>query len=543
MAITGQDFWTQFLNLLEPGGRTSSVDYYLPNQSTGDTAQAGEWGNVITQLFNRTAPGSAERANAVALLDQAGFWAPTDDKSFWLNQDINSADIQDLVNAAEDRFPNMFNAQGASTNVGSSDGNINDSSPGTGPVGSVTDGGSITTPGFIGGGTLTRVTRQGQDDLWGMTFVVEGIQHLYTFDSYEAAESILGKNPVTQGSYGFMVLDESDVDDGDTWVLGDAAAFAGQSGSYTGYFADAMEEAALEAGVRNPGKLGEFYSQPEIQRIIAEGAQGDWSDARIQAEIRNTDYYQTTLYPGIKKFLDAGEPNPETAWRRYQADVDASLQALGYERDADGTYASKVGEMLDRGILSSDLNDFAPTFIRAEQSQEFGNVLSQWTQRDLGVTLDFDDWFDVLDGNTSPEIAQTIEKATLAYTASISNTTLDDTTITRLAELTNLSEDQMRLAFSQSEEALLSVGSENLQRYGLTQEALVNAAFGVSSEIVDPLSSDNRPLSAVEVQRRARKAATELGLQDDRKAQFFVGFTEAGRPERQGLAAAAPELG
>lgn len=547
MAITGQDFWGQFLDILEPDGRTSSPDYYLPNGNTGVSAQAGEWGNVITQLFNRTAAGSPERQAAVDLLDEGGFWADTDDRQFWIDQENNPADVQSLVDAAEERFPSMFDASGNSTNPGSgaTSNEPVDSSPGTAPTGAQAggEGGATTIPGIASGGVFTKITRQGQDDLWGYTYVVNGIEHVYTFDSYAAAESILGKDPITSGTYGFKVLDESEVDDGDTWLLGDAAAFAGQTGSYQTYFDDIMQEAALEAGVRNPGKIGEYLSQPEVQRIMAEGQAGGWSAARIQAELRNTDYYQNTLYPGISNFLAAGSSTPEADWNRYKSTVDASLQALGYERDPDGTYGTLVGDMLNRGILAEDFTTFTPTFIRAEQSQDFADTLSKWTEQDLGVTMDFDQWFDVLDGNAAPEVAQVVEKATLQYSADRSNTALDDATISRLAELTDFSEAQMRSAFNQSEEALLSVGAANLKRFGLSQTALVNAAFGIETDEPDPLSPDGGTLTAAEIQRRAGKAATELGLQDDRKAQFFVGFTDRGTPERQGLSAAAPELG
>ena len=91
----------------------------------------------------------------------------------------------------------------------------------------------------------------------------------------------------------------------------------------------------------------------------------------------------------------------------------------------------------------------------------------------------------------------------------------------------------MAVAFTQAEEALLSVGDAYLARYGLDERSLVNAAFGV----------DTDGTTAVEVTRQARKAATELGLQDDMQQGFFVGFDRFGRPNRQGLSASAPEAG
>ncbi len=398
--------------------------------------------------------------------------------------------------------------------------------------------------GIMDGGRLTKIVRPGQDPLWAMTYEVGGIQHVYTFDSIEQMYAALGRNAVTSGEFGYLELSEDTLNDGDTWVLGSAAAFVGDTGqTYQQYFDDVMRQAALEAGVRNPGKLGEYLSDPTIQRIIAEGQAADWSEARIKAEIRNTDYYQNTLYPGIISFLEQGVPDPEAAWRRYATDVESSLSALGYSRDADGTYSTLVGDMLGRGIKAEDFTAFAPTFVRAEQSQDFADVLNQWTERDLGRSIEFEDWFSVLEGTTTPDIAEVVERATIQFQAERTDTALSPQQISRLSELTEFSEAQLATAFSQAEQALLAVGRQELGRFGLTESALVNSAFGVETLGADPISTSGEALTANEVQRRVQKAATELGIQDDRKAQLFVGFDQRGRPVREGLRAVRPEVG
>jgi hypothetical protein len=150
------------------------------------------------------------------------------------------------------------------------------------------------------------------------------------------------------------------------------------------------------------------------------------------------------------------------------------------------------------------------------------------------LTLDFDNWFDVLAGSSTPEMQQVVERATLQF---VSDTQggfgLAADQIGRLAELTDFTEQQMAQAFTNAETALLSVGQADLARYGLSQEALVNAAFGV----------ETGDMSSTEIQRQAAKAATELGIQDDEKAGFFLGFDRFARPNRQGLLASAPEAG
>lgn len=515
--MTRDELFAQLLAILQPEGvDPKSVTYYSKNE-----AQSGEWANIIEQAFARTTAGSAERAQFVDLLASAGFFKSTDDLNFWKNgaSAENALDVNDLATAAEERFPGLLGGQsGTGSTVGPSAG---------GPA--QPDG---TPPGIMPGGTLTKINRDGADPLWAITYTVGGVQHVYTFDSYETVVATLGPDPAT--TYGMMTLNWDSVNDGDTWLLGDAAAFFGQTGqSYTQYFEATMQEAALEAGVRNPGLLGEYLSQPEIQRIMAMGEAGGWSDARIQAEIRNTDYYQNTLYPGINTFLNQGVPNPEAAYYNYMDSVGQSLAALGYEKDRFGTYRDSVGQMLEAGITAESFNAFAPTFIRAEQSGEFAATLNAWTERDLGVTLDFDNWFDVMAGNTDPELAQVVEKATIQFQADRAQTSLSAEQITRLADLTQFSEQQMTMAFTNAEEALLSVGQADLDRYGLSQEALVNAAFGV----------ETGSMTATDIQRQAQKAATELGIQDDEKTGFFLGFDRFGRPNRQGLAASAPEAG
>jgi len=432
----------------------------------------------------------------------------------------------DFVNAFGRTFSSSTNEPG-------------DTDPANGP-----DGSTPLLGGVMAGGSLTKITRAGQDDLWAMTYSYAGVQHVYTFASFDDMEDSLGVGAWGSGTYNNLTLDESVLDgDNNTWLLGDADLFVGQTGTYQAYFADIMREAGLEAGSRNPGWAGRYASDPRIQQIIAEGTAGNWSDERIQAEIRLTPFYQT-MYPGIDAFLQSGSPNPEDDWHNYMAQVTEGLGALGYAKDSDGTYRSLMGDMLGQQISIAEFAEFVPTFVRAEQSPEFASALNKWTEQDLGLSIGFEEWFDVLSGSTTPEMQAVVEKATLQFTADATSTNLSDAQISRLANLTDVSEQQMTIAFNSAEEALLSVGQADLARYGLSEEALVSAMFGISSTGGDPLSSGGE-FSASEIRKRARKAATELGIQDDSdsKANFFVGFDSFGSPRRQGLTASAPEAG
>jgi hypothetical protein len=502
--LTPEQFWTEFLTILEQGNLTSDPSYYFEGR-----AQAADFANVISKIFERTAAGSEERQAAVNLLDEAGFWTSTDNRQFWVDAEFEELgeDLQNLKNAGELRLPNL-----------TFDGTPFD----------LPGGGGDSLQGVMEGGDVIRVVREDGTDYYALRYVVEGIEHLYSFDSKGAAEQAVGSVE------GVDTLAEDDVDDGDTWLLGDAAGFVGVEGSYGVYFDDVMTEAGLEAGIRNPGKVGEYLSQPEIQRIIAMGEAGDWSQERIQAELRLTNYYQNELYPGIKAFLDEGIGNPEAAWRNYHNSVEASLDALGYTRDSDGSYRTVIGEMLGKGIRDDEFTTNAQVFIRAEQSPEFADVLNQWVQNDTGSDLTFDQWFDVLAGTSDAELDAIVEKATLQFQAEQTSLLLDPSQISRIASLTQFSEAQIAAGFSQAEQQLLALGQQGLTRYGLSEEALVNAGFGLETEGFG---------SAAEVGRLATKTIRELGIADDPKAQFFQGFSQEGKPVRTGLLAGAPEAG
>ena len=383
-----------------------------------------------------------------------------------------------------------------------------------------------TPKGMPGGGTLVKVERDDGTSYFAMRYTVGGVDHLYSFASESAARQAVGNLA------GAESLSDNDVNnpDGNIWNLGDAAGLEGLERSYNDYFDDIMGEAALEAGIQNPGMLGRYISDPEIMKILARGEAGDWGDERIQAAIRGTEFYLEVLYPGIEAILEQGIGNPEAAWKNYNNTVEATLQQLGYARDDDGSYRSKIGEMLDKGILDAEFVEESGIFIRAEQSPQFKNILDQWVQDATGKSVSFDEWFDVLAGTTTPELDAIVEKATIQFQAEQSNVFLSQTEITRIAELTQFSEEAVGSAFSSAEQQLLALGDVGLQRKGLSVQKLIDATLDIGED-------------AATTRRLANKALRELGIEDDPKATFFTGFTTRGAPQRTGLLAGSPEAG
>ncbi len=153
-------------------------------------------------------------------------------------------------------------------------------------------------------------------------------------------------------------------------------------------------------------------------------------------------------------------------------------------------------------------------------------------EQEHGRPVDFDDLFDAIAGLDTGELSDVIEKATIQFHANERSTILTPEQIARLANLTDLTESQIAGSFTGVEETLLALGIKGLKTSGLTEAALVDAAFDI-----------NQDGSAVETRRLARKAILERGLSDDRKAQFFGSFDSSGRPFRPGLTASTPERG
>lgn len=394
-------------------------------------------------------------------------------------------------------------------------------------------------PGILGGGSLLKVSRTDQEDLWFAQYEYpagSGMFQLFQFDNLAQLTAAAGSDFATSGDFAIEIQDESFLQDENVNIVDEAAPVVGLEGNYQQLIEDTMFQAALDAGLRDPTRIGDFLADPDIQRTLALGALGQWTDTRVQAEIRNSSYYQDTLYPGITNLFGLSD-NPERAYKQYEANVDEALDLLGVQRDADGSFKTTIGDLLGGGVDDGELINFAPVFVRAAQSPEYADVLNQWTERDLGESIDFDDVFDVLQGTERAELTQVVERANIQFQAEQQTLEISRRQIETLARTTQLTEAQLAANFSTTEQRLLSLGDEGLRRSGLTQAALISASFGQSF-----VTGQGQELSATEISQRASKFAIELGLADDSKLQVFVGFDPVtGTPFRPGLRQLAPE--
>src|SRR3990167_5388086 len=398
----------------------------------------------------------------------------------------------------------------------------------TAPTGdtAITDADPGTLPGVLAGGQTIRGTEGGIQRFYQVyEFPAGSGQYVsYQFSGMPQVQATLGQMP--------PIADWAPWDF-NSKVLAQAQAeeVVGLQGSWQGFTGEIMRDAAAQAGVRDPSLVGRIASDPEMQRIMANAVVGEWTQAQILAEQRKTTFWNDVLYPGISRFYGK-TTEPEKAWLDYTANVEGGLIALGYARDADGTYNTQIKRMLDQGLDDQVFLSQVPIFQQAQQNVKYADVLNQWTQRDLGKTLDFGDFFGLLAGESLPELQAVAEKATLAYQASQAKAGISDAQIIRLAAETDMSEQQAAALFGEFNRALLALGEPGLKRGVLTRDEVLSAAAGI-----DPESGR----SIEEGRLLAAKLAPKNDLFDEEKIQMYVGYDAAGRPIRPGLAGLAPE--
>ena len=397
----------------------------------------------------------------------------------------------------------------------------------TGAGGTGTDADPRTLPGVLAGGKT--ISLRASDGTLRVYQVYEfpkgsGQYVSYQYSGVPQAEATLGKN------FAHEVWTEKLFNDR---VLAQAQAeeVVGLKGSWAGLTNEIMRDAAAQAGIRDDSLVGIIASNAEMQQIMAQAIIGDWTPAQILAEQRKTKFWQDTLYPGIKRFYGKTIA-PERAWLDYTANVEGGLIALGYQRDADGTYNTQIKKMLDKGLDDQIFLSQVPIFQLAQQNVKYAAVLNQWTQRDLGKTIDFNDFFSLIAGESMPELQQVAERATVAYQAQQAKAGITEAQVIRLAAETDMSEAQATALFGEFNRALLALGEPGLRRGNLSRDEILSAAAGIAPE---------SGRSIEEVRLLAAKLAQENDLFDEEKINFYVGYTATGTPVRPGLAPLAPE--
>ena len=384
--------------------------------------------------------------------------------------------------------------------------------------------------GVLAGGELVRL-RSGplgiEDDIWYQIYEFpagSGFFVAYQFDSPQQVEAVFGKDADITTRH-------------QTWwdrqVVAEAQAesIIGARGTFQLMADEIMKDAALGAGINDPSLVGQIAADPEMRDIMTQAILGDWTPEQIRAEQRQTTFWTDVLYPGIDT-LYGKTTDPEKAWLAYEKSVSTALGELGYDKDANGTYDSTIGRMLDTDIDAEAFLSQVPTFLLAVQNSAFAQTLNQWAERDLGKSIDFNNWFDLMAGESQPELDAVVERAQLAFESQNAGLNLGVASITDLAARTELSQAEAVQTFASMQQTLLALGDVGLARGNLTSDEILRTFAGI-----DPGSGR----SVQEVKLQIAKLSKEQGLFDDEKLNFFVGFTPGGVPSRPGLASLTPE--
>jgi len=507
---TRAELFEGLLNILEPGGITSDISYYAEGRAT-----ATDYENLIKVAFERTETGSPERAEFIGLLNTAGFFKPSDNLDFWINKAdaSNVQDVADLQNAAVERMPTLLTEAAAAQGVKDIPDDIID------PLGATEE-----FSGIMAGGTIHRVINvEGQPDYYVVAYEYppgSGHSFYYRYDSAKALEQAVGPNlgggavPIGEP------LDELIISQ---WTDGGPAnEIEGVPGTFNGYLDDISREAGILAGIDDPTLVGEALKNRDIALIMAKAAEGEWTRLQVKAALRGTDYYKDVLHPGIENFY-AQSDDPEALYAMYKQNVEASLKSLGIPQDPQGGYGSQLASLLDKGVSDTAFATFAQVYKQAQTNVGFAGALSKWTERFTGVAISsFEDYFDVLAGNSPAEILEIAEIAGLQFMADNAGFDITDQDLRNISEATDLSQEGAAQLFSRTARDLLALGERGLRRGGLTSQQVLEAEAGIGGNV-----EKTRLLMS--------KLAREEGLIDDPTATIFTDFNREGSPIKLGL--------
>jgi hypothetical protein len=370
------------------------------------------------------------------------------------------------------------------------------------PVGSTAPGSPA---GVMGGGTLLRVTRPGQTDTWAIVYVYNGTRTAFVVPQTNLP-GIYGDG--WQNFIGGTVTEDW-YDQNITVETTDLSPILGVSGQWHALFDEMTQQAAMAAGGGDPTLTGQIMNDPEVKAILAQAMIGNWSDQQIQAAMRSTNAYRTVLYPGIDTFIQMGSVNPEEDWDQYFDTVRAAAAQAGITVDR-----QMIQGLLSAGVSEQSFAASIPMYVRATQSAGFFNTFNQWTNQELGQSLDFETWMDFLEGKAPPDLYDIYEKATLQFSAEqvAPELAADPNLITRVAEVTDLTEGQARTSFLNAAQILRQLDRVLLlNKYGLTEDDLISLEFGIKP-------TTGRSLD--EIAQRADQAITEEKLLGAPKGTF-----------------------
>ena len=392
------------------------------------------------------------------------------------------------------------------------------------------EGATTEYPGVMSGGTIHRVDNdEGQEDYYVIAYEYppgSGHSFYYRFYDEDALTQTIGPN-LGGGEIAIgATIPESVVA---AWTDGgDSNEIEGIVGSFNGYLDDLVTEVSKAAGINDPSLVGAALADPDIALIMAKTAEGSWTALQTKAALRNTDYYQNVLYPGIAHFYGQSD-NPEALYNMYKQNVAATAQSLGIPQDANGGYSSTIAALLEAGVTDTAFATFAPTYKQAQANVGFAGALSKWTEKYTGQAIgSFEDYFDVLAGNAPAEVLEIAEVAGMQFMADNAGFEITDQALQNISEATSLSQDQAGTLFSNTAKRLLSLGERGLRKGSLTSNDILEAEAGIGGKVE-------------KTKLLMQKLAREEGISDDPTATIFTDFNREGAPIKKGLGSGVSE--
>jgi hypothetical protein len=508
------EFWQW---LVQSGLIQGDPNYYASGQASPD-----EYKHAIRTAIGGLATASDPRARSELFTRLQAAGAIQGDPNYYISGQAQPDEIENLINVAGDFFDTSPTKPPAASTTApqtpSKPDPLEPGAPAKPKVGTPT--------GVLAGGTTVRVRQPDGTYRWYQAYRLppgSGALVAYQYNNIEQLRAAVGND------ISFVSRDTN-------WekaimATGAAEEIIGMAGNWNTFSQEVMRDTALAAGIRDPSVIGKMWADPQMQQIAAKALIGDWTPEQILAEQRRTNFWQNVLYPGINNFYGS-TTEPERAWSNYVDNVTPALTALGYSKDAAGTYNAQIKKMLDSKIDAQVFLENAPVFQQAVNNSQFFEVLRQRSQAELGKDITFGDWFGLVKGETSPELAKVAEGAVVAYEAQQAKFGLAEDQLQRLINERDLSAQEARNVFSEVNQAVLALGDTGLSRGGLSRDDILSAAAGIAPQT---------GMSADEVRLKVAKLAQENDLFDEDKISFYVGFDPTGRPNRPGLLALAPE--
>lgn len=508
----GVDRVGQFKQLLTLiGDKTSKPEYYAHGKA-GDK----EWRNLITVAFERTKPGSAQRAALVKHLGTMGFWQGANSLAYWNKFDGNPGDLATLTQAAAVRFPKMTVT----------------------PAG----GGVTTAPGApaeekkdkagVGGGGEDPETQlkilTGKEMKWffdrtsGKWYVQYGLPGSAKSMIFEARPEQMdalfgkGKRPTNYTNSTLKNL---------TNMTG--VTFGGNVSEMEGTGSFESEVQRVQTLALDNGVLPEWAKKDGAAMDIIYIAQSEGkSDEWVLDQLSQTTGFQQR-FQGIQAFRKTQNlslAEAVTGYLEFEAGVKHAVNQ--YNGNVAGVTPTMIGGLLNQGHTLTTINDVVTGFDRLKEHKPALDAFNAVLQaKGFAPLANLQQMLDFMKGRAPSEYYDLYEASSLreaAVGAGLGDLVSVTDSIKR-ARAGNYTIESASEAMKTAAEMILRLRHEvDVSKYGLDHEELIDISLGQAPR-------SGRPESEVRESINRAVAAAQKSL--TMRATTFKRFDDEGRPQ------------